>query len=104
MQFIVRYCIFIQFSYVLFSFLFLFSLIECLILLLAFMDIYSITTRKELSVAYNMSFRTLKKRLEAIGITHNWKLTPKEIDYIFQELGYPRVKTTESSPRKSMLE
>jgi hypothetical protein len=46
-------------------------------------------TRKEIAAWYNISPVTLNKRLVEIGICKGQRISPKELNIIFEELGKP---------------
>jgi DNA invertase Pin-like site-specific DNA recombinase len=46
-------------------------------------------TRKELANMYGISTDTLTKRLKELGIDKRSRITPKELDRIYEELGKP---------------
>ena len=46
-------------------------------------------TRKELAEAYGINPKTLTTRIRELGILTRNRLTPKQINHIFAELGEP---------------
>jgi len=47
-------------------------------------------TRKELANLYAVSPNTMAKRLKALGINTRERLCPKQLEYIYEELGEPQ--------------
>jgi len=46
-------------------------------------------SKNELANMYGISRETLRKRLNEIGITTRHRITPKEVEKIFDEFGHP---------------
>lgn len=60
------------------------------------MNAMSMLTKKELAAAYGIHPETLKTRLKEIGITGKKRISIKEQERIYQELGEPVKKTLRS--------
>jgi hypothetical protein len=47
-------------------------------------------TKNELASLYGISRQTLSKRLKALNINTRERLSPKQLEYIYEELGEPQ--------------
>lgn len=53
-------------------------------------------TKKELALAYGVHPHTLRTRLKEIGIEGKRRISVKDVERIYQELGEPTKKTLKS--------
>jgi len=49
----------------------------------------SMITKKELADMYNVSRNTISKRLAELGIKTRKRLTPLQVEHVYEELGHP---------------